>query len=83
MSNPDAPKVMVDPYLEWVKKEGLRVTEDFGVDLLKVETQPWPRVDVNAAAVHLKGRGDFLCMFVFDLPPSGATAPQRQPRRCS
>src|ERR1700682_5241558 len=33
--------------------------------------------DVGAAAVHLKGRGDFLCMFVFDIAPSSATTPQR------
>lgn len=77
MSKPDTPNVMVDPYLEWLKKEGLPVTEDFGVDLFQVQTKPWPRADVNGAAVHLKGRGDFLCMFLFDIPPSGATAPQR------
>ena len=23
----------IDPYLDWVKKEGLIVTEDYGVDL--------------------------------------------------
>src|SRR4029453_13272638 len=65
------------PYLEWLQREGIPVTEDFGVDLLQVPTKPWARYDVSGAAVHLKGRGDFLCMFVFDIAPSGATAPQR------
>jgi mannose-6-phosphate isomerase-like protein (cupin superfamily) len=73
----EAPRVAIDVYLEWLKGEGIPVTEDFGVDLLEVPTKRWSRYDVSAAAVHLKGRGDFLCMFVFDIAPSGATAPQR------
>jgi mannose-6-phosphate isomerase-like protein (cupin superfamily) len=73
----EAPRVAVDVYLEWLKGEGIPVTEDFGVDLLKVPTKRWDRYDVNGAAVHLKGRGDFLCMFVFEIAPSGATAPPR------
>jgi quercetin dioxygenase-like cupin family protein len=73
------PRYGVDAYLEWVAKEGLPVAEDFGIDLFAVATAPWPRCGdgVKAAAVHLKGRGDFANMFVFDLPPGGATAPQR------
>jgi mannose-6-phosphate isomerase-like protein (cupin superfamily) len=77
MNAPETPRVAVDVYLEWLKKEGIPVMEDFGVDLLKVPTARWARCEVDAAAVHLKGRGDFLCMFVFDIPASGATAPQR------
>src|SRR5579859_6363307 len=67
----------VDAYLDWVAQEGLRVFDDFAVDLFAVETSPWPRYGVNAAAVHLKGRGDFANMFVFDIPPGAATSPQR------
>jgi mannose-6-phosphate isomerase-like protein (cupin superfamily) len=77
MNAPDSPRVGVDVYLEWLKGEGIPVTEDFGVDLLQVPTSRWDRCDVPAAAVHLKGRGDFLNMFVFDIPASGATSPQR------
>lgn len=77
MDNTNTPRVMIDSYLEWVKKEGIPVTEDFGVDLFKVETKPWPRFDANGAAVHLKGRGDFISMFLLDIPPSAATSPQR------
>ena len=77
MNAPESPRVGVDVYLEWLSKEGIPVTEDFGVDLLKVPTARWERYDAGGAAVHLKGRGDFLCMFVFELPPSGATSPQR------
>jgi mannose-6-phosphate isomerase-like protein (cupin superfamily) len=77
MNAPDQPRVGVDVYLEWLAREGIPVTEDFGVDLLEVPTAAWPRYETDGAAVHLKGRGDFLCMFVLDVAPSKATAPQR------
>lgn len=77
MDNTSAPQVMIDSYLEWVKKEGLPVTEDFGVDLLRIETGYWPRFDAKGAAVHLKGRGDFISMFVLEIAPSASTSPQR------
>jgi mannose-6-phosphate isomerase-like protein (cupin superfamily) len=67
----------IDPYLEWVKGEGVPVIEDFGVHLPEVATAPWPRYGVNGAAVHLKGRGDFVSMFVLELAPGTGTAPQR------
>ncbi len=71
------PRYGVDAYLDWVEREGLPVTEDFGVDLYAVPTRPWPRYGVKGAAVHLKGRGDFANMFVLDIPPGGSTSPQR------
>jgi len=77
MTIQEAPRYGIDPYLDWVKKEGLPVTEDFGIDLFQVETALWPRHGVNAAAVHLKGRGDFSNMFLFEIPPAGSTIPQR------
>jgi len=67
----------IDAYLDWVSKEGIPVTEDYGIDLFKVEMALWPRYGVKGAAVHLKGRGDFANMFLFDIPPGGATTPQR------
>ena len=72
-----APRIGVDAYLDWLKNEGLPVVEDFGVHLPEVETRPWPRYGVAGAAVHLKGRGDFVSMFVLDLAPGEASAPQR------
>jgi mannose-6-phosphate isomerase-like protein (cupin superfamily) len=67
----------IDPYLDWVHKEGLPAAGGYAVDLFAVETAPWARYGVKAGAVHLEGRGDFANMFVFDIPPGGATTPQR------
>ena len=66
-----------DPYLEWAKAEGVPIVEEFSVDLHDVETKRWERAGVPGAFVHLKGRGDFMSLFVIDLPPGGRTAPQR------
>ena len=67
----------IDPYLDWLKAEGIPLTEDYGVYLFDVPTAPWPRYGVNGAAVHLKGRGDFANMFVFEIGPGKSTTPQR------
>src|SRR5579864_3225348 len=67
----------IDPYLDWLKGEGIPVVEDYGVYLFGVATAPWPRYGVKGAAVHLKGRGDFANMFVLEIAPGQSTAPQR------
>ena len=78
MNAQDSPaRVGVDVYLDWIQREAIPVTEDFGVDLLAVPTAKWARYGVNGAAVHLKGRGDFLAMFVFELAASAATTPAK------
>jgi mannose-6-phosphate isomerase-like protein (cupin superfamily) len=76
MNRPESVPIIGDPYLEWIRQEGVPVYEDFGVDLFKVEPKPWERFGVNGAAVHLKGRGDFISMFLFELPPGTSGSPQ-------
>jgi mannose-6-phosphate isomerase-like protein (cupin superfamily) len=71
------PKFLFDPYADWVKRQDLAVQEDFGVDLARVETRRWAQMDVPAGIVHLKGRGDFMSLFVIDLPPGGKCSPQK------
>jgi mannose-6-phosphate isomerase-like protein (cupin superfamily) len=77
MSEATQPRYGADPYLDWVKKEGLPIAEDYALDLFEVETAEWPRYGVKGAAAHLKGRGDFCNMFVLELPPGKSTTPQR------
>ena len=64
-------KFMVNPYLDWAGAEGVPVHEDFGFNLHKLALKPWPRFGVNGAIAHLKGRGDFMTVFVFEIPPGG------------
>jgi hypothetical protein len=71
------PKLLLDPYGSWAAQEGVPIVEDFGVDLIVVPTAPWPRFGVDGAIVNLKGRGDFVSIFVLDLAPGAKTAPQR------
>jgi mannose-6-phosphate isomerase-like protein (cupin superfamily) len=76
---PEAPpgKFMVDPYLVWSRREGVPVHEDFGFDLLTLETAPWARYDARGAIAHVAGRGDFMTVFLLEIPPGGKCAPQR------
>jgi mannose-6-phosphate isomerase-like protein (cupin superfamily) len=69
-------RLLTDPYMEWVADQGLPVIEDFGVDLMAVETEPWSLLGADAAVVNLKGRGDFISVTVVVIPPGGATEPQ-------
>ena len=71
------PEFLRDPYMEWAEAEGVPLVEDFGVDLMATKTKPWARFGVDGAIVHLKGRGDFVSVFILDIPDGGETAPQR------
>ena len=71
------PRFLIDAYLDWTEQQGVPVVEDFCVDLTKVETKPWARLDANAAFVHMKGRGDFISIFIMELMPGAKTAPQK------
>ena len=71
------PKFLTDPYLEWAARENIPIVEGFGVNLLAVETQPWARMGARGAFVHCVGRGDFLNVYVCEIPGGGHTEPQR------
>jgi mannose-6-phosphate isomerase-like protein (cupin superfamily) len=70
-------RLLTDPYLEWLGEQNVPVIEDFGVDLLAVETAPWDLLGARAAFVNLKGRGDFISVIVMDMPSGTSTQPQR------
>ena len=75
-TDPDL-KLLLDPYGDWAAGQGVPIVEDFGVDLLAVETAPWAMFGCDGALVHLKGRGDFVSILVLDLASGGGTEPQR------
>ncbi len=77
MNDAAQPKLLLDPYGSWAQNEGVPIVEDFGVDLLAVPTAPWPRFGTDGGIAHLKGRGDFVAIFVLDLAPGASTAPQK------
>jgi mannose-6-phosphate isomerase-like protein (cupin superfamily) len=70
-------RFLVDTYLEWIRTEGIPVVEDFGIDLLSLDVEPWARLDACGAYALLKGRGDFLDTYVLEIPPGGSTTPQK------
>src|SRR5690349_14263771 len=61
-----AGKLFIDPYLNWIKREGVPIHEGFGINLHKVDVKPWARTGVKGAAVHVAGRGDFMTLFVIE-----------------
>ena len=76
MSDDRVPRIRVDSYQEWIQKEGVLVHEDYAIDTFATETRPWARYGMKGAALHLKGRGDFTSMFLFEIAPGGSSTPQ-------
>ncbi len=72
-------KFLLDPYLDWVAAEGPPVHEDFGLDLLALETGPWPRFDAKGTFCHVKGRGDFCTRYLLELDPGRSNTETRTP----
>ncbi|MBO0704663.1 MAG: hypothetical protein J2P39_05030 [Candidatus Dormibacteraeota bacterium] len=70
-------RLLLDPYLDHIRSEGVPILEDFGLDLLSVDVRPWARFDAAGAFALVKGRGDFIDTYVLELAPGQATAPQR------
>jgi quercetin dioxygenase-like cupin family protein len=68
---------MVDSYLDWAMAEGVPIHTGFAIDLMAVETRPWPRFGVNGAIIHVDGRGDHMTVLLLEIPPGRATEPQK------
>src|SRR2546421_9708349 len=71
------PRFLLDPYREWVERQGIPVVTGYGAHLLEVDVRPWARIGAHGAFVHLDGRGDFIDLQLVELPPAGDTSPQR------
>ncbi len=72
-------KFLLDPYGDWCAAQGIPVYGGYGVDTLTCESAVWPILGdgCKGAIVNLNGRGDYMGVFVLDLPPAAATAPQQ------
>ncbi|MCH8918066.1 MAG: hypothetical protein IIC52_08410 [Proteobacteria bacterium] len=68
---------MLDPYLQWCGGEGIPIHEEFCVNLHQLETRPWARLGIDGALVHMLGRGDFISIFLYDIPPGAQSTPQQ------
>ena len=68
-------RFLLNPYTDWTVAQGIPVYQGFGVDMLACETKPWGFTEANGALVHLDGRGDYVSVFLHDLPPGGKTRP--------
>jgi uncharacterized RmlC-like cupin family protein len=69
-------KFLVDSYREWVSGEGIPLAEGFAVDLRTLDVAPWSRLGARGAVVNVAGRGDFLDLWLIELPPGGEADPQ-------
>ena len=68
-------KILLDPYMDWAKGEGVPIHLDFGHDLLALETGPWARYDARGCFAHTHGRGDFMTNYVLAIAPGRKTRP--------
>lgn len=73
----EAPRYGLDPYADWVAREGIPIAEGTALDLFKVETADWARIGAKGAITRFTGSGDWVSMFVIELKPGGSTTPQR------
>ena len=70
-------KFLIDTHREFIERDGIPIVESFGIDLLNVEVKPWARMEAKGAYTLTAGRGDFLDMYVLEIPPGAAAAPQK------
>lgn len=77
MEQSNTPRYLIDPHLDFIRSEGIPIHEDFGLDLLTLDVAPWPRLGASGAYALVKGRGDFLDMYVLELAGGGESSPQR------
>ncbi len=68
-------RFLLDPYVDWAKGENIPIHQDFGLDLLAIETGKWDRYDAKGCFAHTHGRGDFMANYVIEVDPGKKTAP--------
>ncbi len=62
---------LLNPYMDFVKTEGIPVVEGFSVDCSTLELAPWHRLGGRGAYIHLVGRSDYLSCYLVEIPAGG------------
>jgi mannose-6-phosphate isomerase-like protein (cupin superfamily) len=65
----------ISPYLDWVAGEGVPFVDDFAVDLLHTPVGTWDRFGASGAVINVKGRGDYLDLWLLELAAAASTVP--------
>src|SRR5262249_27215714 len=74
--NPD--QTNVNPYEEWLKREGIPVYRDHHItDLRAAEVKPWKRMGALGAHVDLVGGEGVNAGYLCEIPAGAKTNPQR------
>lgn len=68
---------LVDSYRQWAQSQQIPIAEGFAVDLRDVAVGGWDLFDAGGAIVNVEGRGDFLGLWLIEIPPGKATRPVR------
>ncbi len=69
--------LMIEPYREFLKAEGVPLIEAYSVECPTVLLEPWPRLGGRGAYVHLTGRGDHSSVYIAEIDPGGELKPER------
>lgn len=68
----------LNPYEEWLRREGVPVYHDYGIaNLRDLKLAPWARLGAAGAYIDLKGGEGVNDGYVCEIAPGGATTPQR------
>ena len=67
----------VDPYNDWLKKEGVKVYEEFYFpSLAKIELGPWERKGGSGAVIHITNRHMPNDCHIVEIKPGGKSEPE-------
>ncbi len=67
----------VDPYAEWLKKEGVKVYQEFYFpSLAKTELGPWPRKGGYGAVIHIANRHMPNDCHIVEIKPGSKSEPE-------
>jgi oxalate decarboxylase/phosphoglucose isomerase-like protein (cupin superfamily) len=65
-------------YFQWMHRQGIPVVDGYGVeDVREIGMAPWAHLGGKAAFINLYGMEGVTGMYVAEIPPGGALAPEK------